>query len=138
MKTKSLGFTLLESMAALIVLSMSLFATYSWMSVSIQTLQRSDQVLTEELLVNEFVERLVSGSIEFDGMLNRGDVSLSWRNVSIEKASGRNNLGNRGYYDHELLELEVEIRVNGKASANHLTRIAVSDRVREPAEAIFQ
>ena len=36
------GFTLLEAMVAIVVLSMSLFASYSWIDVSVQSLARSE------------------------------------------------------------------------------------------------
>ena len=52
------GFTLLEAMVAIVVLSMSLFASYSWIDVSTQSLVRSERILSQEWLVAEFLERM--------------------------------------------------------------------------------
>ena len=67
------GFTLLEAMVAIIVLSMSLFASYSWIDVSVQSLVRSEQMFAQELLLNEFSERLAIVEIQD---VRRGDMKI--------------------------------------------------------------
>jgi prepilin-type N-terminal cleavage/methylation domain-containing protein len=128
------GFTLLEAMVATVVLTMSLFATYSWVDVSIQMLIRSDEVMTQELLVSDFLEELDLIDLQKtqDGTLAREDLRLEWLATPIETKSGVNNRGIRGYWDHTLYRVEISIYRSSQLIASFDTRQVSSDQVREP------
>ncbi|MBO6702761.1 MAG: prepilin-type N-terminal cleavage/methylation domain-containing protein [Pseudomonadales bacterium] len=138
MKTNQLGFTLLEAMVAIVILSMSLFATYSWINVSIQTLQRSSEVLTEEVLINEVLDRLViHGDQDVGGRLYKGDQSLEWEKILVEKKQGKNNIGSTSFHDHTLYDIKITLKKDQRKTVVHQTRLVESVQVREPAEALF-
>lgn len=138
MKANQTGFTLLEAMVAIVILSMSLFATYAWINISVQTLQRSSETLTEEILVNEFLQMVViSGTHETEGRLERDGQVLEWRKVSVAKKEGRNNIGSVGFHDHMLFDVEISLKKSDRLTASHVTRLVESVQVREPEEALF-
>lgn len=138
MKPDQSGFTLLEAMVAIVVLSMSLFATYSWINVSVQILQRSDEIFTQELLVNDFLQEIsIQDSRQAGGTLQRDDMTLVWNKVLKERKEGKNNIGRVGFHDHSMYELEITLRKGGVDVAFYRTRLVESEQVREPEEALF-
>ena len=58
MESRQQGFTLIEAVVALLILTMAMTAAFSWVNVSIATLLRSDEILTRHLLVNQLLEEL--------------------------------------------------------------------------------
>lgn len=138
MKRDQSGFTLLEAMVSIVVLSMSLFATYSWISVSVQTLHRSDEQLTQELLIGQFIQEVsLESSDRMSGALQRDNLTLVWNKVLKEKKEGRNNIGRMGFHDHALYDIEITVRKEGRDIAAYRTRVVESEKVREPDEEIF-
>jgi hypothetical protein len=134
MRSSQLGFTLVEAMVSIIILTMSLVATYSWVDVSIEMLLRSDEVMTQELLIGDLTEEL--GLVDLDE-INRGEMSLEdlrleWEAVRIENKSGLNNRGFVGYYDHTLYEIEINVFRAAVPVSAYVTRRVTSRRVRGP------
>ena len=128
------GLTLLEAMVAIIVLSMSLFASYSWIDVSVQSLVRSEQMFAQELLLNEFSERLAIVEIQDvrRGDMKIGEYTLVWSAVPLETGSGVTQTGFEGLYEHTLFDVEVAVLLRGQLVAEHETRFVSTKQVREP------
>ena len=128
------GFTLLEAMVAIIVLSMSLFASYSWIDVSVQSLVRSEQVFAQEMLVNEFSERLAIVDLQEvqQGNMQIGEYTVFWSAEALETGDGVTLWGREGLYTHTLYNVEVGVRQRGQLVAEHKTRFVSTKQVRQP------
>ena len=134
MRNSQSGFTLVEAMVSIVILTMSLVATYSWVNVSIQMLLRSDEVMTQELLIGNLTEELEL--IDLD-QVNRGamsleDLRLEWEAIPLESKSGVNNRGMIGYYDHTLYDVEINVFRSAMPVAAYVVRRVTSRRVRDP------
>ena len=128
------GFTLLEAMVAIIVLSTSLFASYSWIDVSVQSLVRSEQIFVQEMLINELLERLAI--VEFEevdgGDIQIGKYTLVWSAEPVEIRKGVTKTGFEGLYEHTLFDVDVGVILGGQLVAEHETRFVATKQVREP------
>ena len=128
------GFTLLEAMVAIIVLSTSLFASYSWIDVSVQSLVRSEQIFVQEMLINELLERLAI--VEFEevdgGDIQIGKYTLVWSAEPVEIRKGVTKTGFEGLYEHTLFDVDVGVVLGGQLVAEHETRFVATKQVREP------
>ncbi|MBO6556853.1 MAG: prepilin-type N-terminal cleavage/methylation domain-containing protein [Pseudomonadales bacterium] len=133
-RQKSLGFTLLEAMVAVVVMTMGLFATYSWINVNIQSLIRAEQVVDQEILIEELIEELLLTDFsEVDsGEVQSGFQSVRWSAGMVEKRSGVNARGIVGLYDHRLYEIRIDVYSNGVQVGEHFVRLVNSEQVREP------
>lgn len=128
------GFTLVEAMVAIVILTMTLLATYSWINVSIEMLIRTDEVLTQELLIDELMEEIYLTDIDSEpsGKLERGEVLVSWDAEPRDVKSSKNQRGITGFYDHTLYDIEVEVYNGTERVASYTTRQVTSRRVRDP------
>lgn len=134
MKNEQRGFTLVEAMVAIMILTMSLFAVYGWANVSIQMLVRSDEVLTQELMLKELSEQLsiINLKAQPSGEIALHDLQANWIATPVESASGRNNIGTIGYYDHTLYQIDIEVMHGRQIVATYVTRKVESIRTRDP------
>lgn len=134
MKIRQGGFTLLEAMVAIIILSTTMFAIYSWVNVSIQTLVRAESVLEQELLIEELLEELRMTNLDKlrEGSVASGHLSLHWSAIPNESRSSFNDQGARGLYDHTLYDISIDVVRSNEFVAGHVTRIVTSERVRDP------
>lgn len=134
MKKRQTGFTLLEAMVSIVILSMSSFAIYSWVSISVEMLIRSDEVLAQEQLVTEAIERLKHTDMDVQkrGEFSSGELILSWRAEELEKKESRNNADFIGYHDLTLYNIRIAVTKNENLVAQYETRHLVSRRVRDP------
>ena len=128
------GFTLLEAMTAIVILSMGMLAAYSWINLSIDSIVRSSEVFSQEALISEALQDVKSSNLNVtkDGTLQHGDLQVEWQVVPLETRSGVNNVGFVGLYDHTLHELSIEILNGGKPVGLYTSRVVSSDRVRNP------
>lgn len=110
-RTHQSGFTLLEAMVAIIVISSVSFAAFSWVNQSIRILLRADSVLTQELLVADFLSELEVTDLTktSDGVLVRDGVRLEWQSEVVTIRRGRTNAGGISFYDHALNEVAVYV-----------------------------
>jgi len=131
---RNLGFTLLEAMIAIVVVTMGLFATYSWVNVNIQSLVRAEQVVEQEILIEELIEELLVTDLSRidSGQTETGAQSLRWTAEPIERRSGVNSIGIVGLYDHTLYEVRVAIYSDNIQVGEYSTRLVDSKQVRQP------
>ena len=129
------GFTLVESIVALVVLSMSLMATYAWIQLSAEMLIKTDEVSSQEVGLNLLVEELQGNdfSEQTGGEYEYGQLRFNWVAEPYEETrSGRNGLGRKGAYDHTLYIISVEVFRDVTLIANYRLRLVNSVLVRPP------
>ena len=134
MRPRQSGFTLLESIVAIVILSMGLLATYSWVSVSIDALVRSGEVFSQEALASEALAQLENVDLENQqtGVIEQGDLQVVWEATPVEKKSGVNSAGYTSLYDHTLFDVTFDVRKGNRLLARYQTKAVSSDQVRTP------
>ena len=133
--TSASGFTLVEAIVALVVLSMSLMATYGWIQVSVEILIKTDEVTNQEIGLGQLVANLQSVDFakQLDGKYDYGELSFSWIAKPYEKKRpGRNVLGRKGAYDHTLYVISIVVSKGASRVANYRVRLVDSVLVRPP------
>ncbi len=134
MESRQQGFTLIEAVVALLILTMAMTAAFSWVNVSIATLLRSDEILTRHLLVNQLLEELprIDFEQEQTGEIRGDGLNLRWEADEMLSASGVNNLGALGYHDHFLYRVGIRVYRGDTLIAEYETRALNSRLVRQP------
>ncbi|MBO6564941.1 MAG: hypothetical protein JJ956_09385 [Pseudomonadales bacterium] len=121
-------------MVAVVILSTSMLATYSWINQSVEMLRRSDQMLIQELALSEVLEqvRLNDFDDQDSGEFSRGQVTINWEARPLEQRDGRNNRNIRGFYVHTLFDLSLEVQHELERARVYSTRVVRSKLVRQP------
>ena len=130
------GFTLLETMVAMVVLAGTAMALYALFNTNLVALARAHDVSRQMPAVRHAVEYLSSinpreegaGAIEFDGV----DVAWSARLLQPVRQS-QSVTGGRGYFELGLYEVEFTMSERGRPMGTWRVRIVGYEKVREPA-----
>ena len=138
MKRRSKGFTLLEAIVALTILSMSLSALYSWYSVSLMGLIRSEEKLKVVEFMHEVDAYLVTLNLtgESTGEFTSNKMQARWQAQLLEpQTDGKNAGGQMGYYRFGLYAVDVEVFSieTGALLDQFTTRLVGYEGVRVPA-----
>ena len=130
------GFTLLEAMVAIVVLSSVSFAVFSWVNQSVQLLMRADAVMTQELVLADLLSEMEFIDLRFDseGELERDGIKLHWSSKAVETREGRTPAGLLGFYDMTLYEVVVRIHRDELQVADYKYNIVSYVQVRKPSE----
>ena len=132
------GFTLLEAIVALTILSMGLMAAFSWFNQGILHLIWINDLALEEVVTEEVLSRL-----ELEDFTHKGsgsyqleDYIISWQATPMEPTKeGVSAMGGRSLYDISLYNIELELSYKGRLISTPTTRITQSKKVRlSPAE----
>ena len=129
------GFTLVEAIVALVVLSMSLMATYGWIQLSAEMLIKTDEVNSQEIGLNLLVEELqgIDFSEQTDGEYEYEQLWFNWLAEPYEQTRpGLNGLGLKSVYDHTLYVISIEVFRDVTLVANYQLRLVNSVLVRPP------
>ena len=129
------GFTLVEAIVALVVLSMSLMATYGGIQLSAEMLIKTDEVNSQEVGLNLLVEELqgVDFSEQTGGEYKYGQLSFNWVAEPYEETRvGRNGLGLQSAYDHTLYVISIMVFRDVTPVASYRLRLVNSVMVRQP------
>ena len=127
------GFTLVEAIVALVVLSMSLMATYGWIQLSAEMLIKTDEVSIQEVGLNLLVEELQGNdfSEQTGGEYKYGQLSFNWVAEPYEETRvGRNGLGLQSSYDHTLYVISIMVFRDVTLVASYRLRLVNSVLVR--------
>ncbi len=132
------GFTLLESIVALAILSVGLMAAFAWFERDIDALLRVDRVALENLAVERAIDYLSVADLEATsrGEMSWDDFVVRWRAVPLEQRFGRTPSGLLGYHDVHLLEAELKVFHLERLIALHKTIVTRSRLVRPPPEEV--
>ena len=129
------GFTLVEAIVALVVLSMSLMATYGWIQLSAEMLTKTDEVSSQEVGINLLVEELqganfyqqTAGEYEYEQLL------FKWVAEPYEETRpGRTGVGLEAAWDHRLYVISIAVFRDVTPVANYRLRLVSSELVRPP------
>jgi hypothetical protein len=129
------GFTLVEAIVALVVLSMSLMATYGWIQLSAEILIRTDEVNSQEVGLSLLVEELqgTDFSEQTVGEYEYGELWFNWVAEPYEETRpGRTGLGLESAYDHTLYVISIVVLRDVTLVASYRLRLVNSALVRPP------
>ncbi len=128
------GFTLLEAIVALVILSTALAALFGLINTDLNSLRRAEAVVTSQNVVKEAVERLklMPLSDGATGEMEVGSEAIFWSAQLVEPVTkGSGIRGGLGAYDHSLYELRIGRRPLGQGGARWYARVARYERVRK-------
>ena len=129
------GFTLVEAIVALVVLSMSLMATYGWIQLSAEMLIKTDEVSSQEVGINLLVEELqgvnfyqqTAGEYEYEQLL------FKWVAEPYEEMRpGRSKVGLEAAWDHRLYMISIAVFRDVTLVENYRLRLVNSVLARPP------
>lgn len=130
------GFTLLETMVALVIFAAAAMALYGLLNTNLIALARAHDVSRQAPAVRQVIEHLSSvnpreeaaGSIELDG------VQVSWAATLVEPVRQSQSVtGALGHYEVGLYELEFTMRAGERSLGAWRLRTVGYEKVREPA-----
>lgn len=110
------GFTLLEAIVALVLLSSTLAALYTWINTDLIALRRAEAVVATNNAVREVVSQLQLLPFEDNagGRFRVSGYEVVWQSSLVEKAIGRSQRGSVGLYDHQLFQVNFTISTPGE------------------------
>ena len=136
---RSGGFSLLEVILALVILSAALSGIYSLINTDLISLRRAEAVVASRNALEEAVRqiRLVQLSDGQEGRVEIGEHSVVWRAELVEPVTvGRGQSGVVGAYDLGLFDIWLTVESVGRGLAEWHTRVVQHDFVRPPPEAV--
>ena len=129
------GFTLLETMVALVVFAAAAMALYGLFNTNLIALARAHDVSRQVPAARQAIEHLSSidpqeepgGRLEIDG------IEVSWSARLLEPVrQSQSAYGGRGYYALGLYEIEFTMRDGARALGSWRLRTVGYEKVREP------
>ena len=129
------GFTLLETMVALVIFTGAAMALYGLFNTNLIALVRAHDVSRQMPAVRHAIEYLSSinpretdaGQFEFDG------VKVAWSATLLQPVRQSQNVtGGRGYFEVGLYEIEFVMSERGRPLGTYQMRVVGHKKVREP------
>ena len=129
------GFTLLETMVALVIFTGAAMALYGLFNTNLIALVRVHDVSRQMPAVRHAIEYLSSinpretdaGQFEFDG------VKVAWSATLLQPVRQSQNVtGGRGYFEVGLYEIEFVMSERGRPLGTYQMRVVGHKKVREP------
>lgn len=112
MKTRVRGFSLLEAIIALLVVSSAVLGAYSWVGSNIQTLNRVRDLALEESATRHALDQLQQTEL---ALLDQGEMQwrgyrIQWQAEPVEPTRrGRTAVGGNGLYELTLYHIALSI-----------------------------
>ena len=133
---RSRGFTLLETMVALVIFAAAAMALYGLFNTNLIALARAHDVSRQVPALRHAIEHLSSinpreegaGRIELDGVL------VTWTSKLLEPArQSQSATGGMGYFEVGLYELELTMRAGGRSLGTWRMRSVGYEKLRDPS-----
>ena len=133
---RSRGFTLLETMVALVIFAAAAMALYGLFNTNLIALARAHDVSRQVPAVRHAIEHLSSinpreegaGRIELDG------VQVAWSSKLLEPVRQSQSVtGGLGYFEVGLYEVEFTVSAGERSLGTWRMRMAGYEKVREPS-----
>jgi len=131
------GFSLLEAIVAMVVMSMAMLALYGWLSTSILGLTRAqDHALSlQDSRTALAIVDTINPVSEAAGQRQVGGLEISWNSTPIaEQRPARSRSGMPGLFEVALYQVNVEISRDGRSVRNFSLRKAGWVQVRALGE----
>ena len=111
MRRSSPGFTLLESVVALMILSVGLTAAFAWFDRDVDALRRMDRVALEDVALDVALDHLRTIDLvaEPTGTFTWRGYEVDWTSNVADQRQGKAMIGTRGFHDLTLYRAEIAI-----------------------------
>ena len=129
--TAQRGFTLLEAIVALVLLSAALSGAWTWIASDVRSLTRVRDLALEEAAVQQAVATLeqVNLAREPEGNLMWREFRIDWHAVPVEDPRpGRTISGGKGAFTLTLYNVTLDVRHRERLIATPSLRILGYDR----------
>ena len=131
------GFSLLEAIVALVILSAGLMAAYSWFDRGLDALIRMEKLALEESVVQETMERIQLQDLD---KLKSG--SFAWQQYDVRWSSklheptkrGLSSVGSSSFFDISLYQVNLDLSHNGKPIARYAFFVQEDSLERPPLQ----
>ena len=126
MASRQSGFSLLEAIVALTILSTSSIALYSWLSTSLNVLERVDEIYEVSEVLRNVEAHLSSINLksETTDIYRVNGYEVRWQARLVEtKQRARAGIEGRGTFDIGLYEIEGKIYDGPKLIGDFSTRL---------------
>jgi len=120
------GFTLLEAIVALVILSAALAGAWTWVANDMRALGRVRDLALEEAAVQQAVAELEQRDLEAQpvGSLRWRDFRIDWRAAPLEAPRrGRTPVGGPGNFRLALFEVALDVRQGERLIATPVLRM---------------
>ena len=133
---RPMGFTLLETMVAMVVFAGAAMALYALFNTNLIALARAHDVSRQMPAVRHAVEYLssINPREEGDGTFEIDGIEVAWSASLLQPARQSQSVtGGRGYFEVGLYEVEFTMSERGRPMGTWRMRIVGYEKVREPA-----
>ena len=131
------GFTLLETMVALVIFGAAAMALYGVFNTNLIALARAHDVSRQAPAVRHAIEYLssINPREEGAGRIELGGIEVAWKSRLLEPArQSQSPSGRRGYFEIGLYEVEFALSDQEHPLGTWRMRVAGYEKVREPAQ----
>lgn len=131
-----MGFTLLETMVAMVVFAGAAMALYALFNTNLIALARAHDVSRQMPAVRHAVEYLssIDPREEGDGTFEVDGIEVAWSASLLQPVRQSQSVtGARGYFEVGLYEVEFTVSERGRPMGTWRMRIVGYEKVREPA-----
>ena len=133
---RPMGFTLLETMVAMVVFAGAAMALYALFNTNLIALARAHDVSRQMPAVRHAVEYLssIDPREEGDGTFEIDGIEVAWSASLLQPVRQSQSVtGARGYFEVGLYEVEFTVSERGRPMGTWRMRIVGYEKVREPA-----
>lgn len=131
---RSRGFTLLETMVALVIFTGAAMALYGLFNTNLVALSRTYDVSRQMLAVRHSMEYLssINPRTEGDGRVDLQGLDVVWTSRLLQPVrQSQTATGGQGYYEVGLYEIEFDISDRGRSLGTWRMRAVGYEKVRE-------
>ncbi len=129
----SRGFTLVEAMVAMVILSLSLAGLFGLVNTDLISLRRAEAVVASQNTLLEAYRQVQLLTLA-DGASGRFEINgydCAWTASLVEPVTvGRGRVGSVGAYDHGLYAVDLALFSKSRPLGNWTFRVAQYERVR--------
>lgn len=129
------GFTLLETMVALVIFTGAALALYALFNTNLIALARAHDVSRQVPVVRQAIEHLadINPREEGEGRIELGRLDVAWTATLVQPPRQSQTLtGGRGYYEIGLYEIEFTLSDRYRTLGTWRMRSVGYEKVREP------
>ncbi len=134
------GFTLLEAVVALVIISVSGMAIFEWLNSTLSNVEKVQQNQQQNQAIRNALAYMetVNPMLETSGKEELQPYLLSWKATLLEPIKeGSLRFGGKGLYDFGLYQVDLEITDNNQLVTEITLRKTGYKQARTPADGVF-